>query len=499
MARGFVYIVSTVGKDYCQPSLVAVPTWFKDRIYFGPCKRSMRPRMKTGDFIFGLSPSGVHPRRIVFGTRIAEKLTFREAYHRFSDLRGPDGPIHVRPVNRPGLGFPDDSYKHISGANHPNDWRADLRTPELDAFYVCEPFGDCIGRWFGANGPTLHGKLLEFLRTCEVWGKAGLLSRSNRAATVAAPIRHGQLYTGLHLETDRPNELASLICDGRPAQGQAIESSPPLRATRCTPTQGRRAMTRKCADAAPKRIPVASVHQANCGLLVRVGADQSDGGGLWNGPVDSKSGRFVYVPIPERKPQRPNLDTPYRPLRPALAKLQMELPRHLVDERMHLDPDFEHLTYGDRGKKGQQLLRSLSADDLIIFYAGLRDTSSRLLVYAIIGLFVVKTIRLARDSAPSEAHRNAHTRRVLPADADDVIVQAVENRSGRLTRCIPIGEYRANAYRVSKPILDAWGGLSVNDGYMQRSAVFPSLSDPDMFLKWWNAQKPELVSRNNLG
>ena len=35
------------------------------------------------------------------------------------------------------------------------------------------------------------------------------------------------------------------------------------------------------------------------GLLVRVGADQSEGGGRWNGLVNSRTGEFVYVPIPE--------------------------------------------------------------------------------------------------------------------------------------------------------------------------------------------------------
>jgi hypothetical protein len=42
-------------------------------------------------------------------------------------------------------------------------------------------------------------------------------------------------------------------------------------------------------------------------LLVCVGADQSDGGGYWNGPVDSRSGEFVYVPIPDDGPFHPGL------------------------------------------------------------------------------------------------------------------------------------------------------------------------------------------------
>ena len=49
-------------------------------------------------------------------------------------------------------------------------------------------------------------------------------------------------------------------------------------------------------------------------LLVRVGADQSDGGGYWNGPVDSRSGEFVYVPIPDDGPFHPGLAKPYSAL-----------------------------------------------------------------------------------------------------------------------------------------------------------------------------------------
>ena len=39
-------------------------------------------------------------------------------------------------------------------------------------------------------------------------------------------------------------------------------------------------------------------------LLVRVGADCTDAGGRWNGPVDRTTGAFAYVPIPEPEPVR---------------------------------------------------------------------------------------------------------------------------------------------------------------------------------------------------
>ena len=41
--------------------------------------------------------------------------------------------------------------------------------------------------------------------------------------------------------------------------------------------------------------------------------------------------------------------------------------------------------------------------------------------------------------------------------AVDVIVRAQPGCSGRLRRCIPIGEFREQAYRVTRPTLEAWG------------------------------------------
>jgi hypothetical protein len=234
------------------------------------------------------------------------------------------------------------------------------------------------------------------------------------------------------------------------------------------------------------------------GMLVRVGADQTAGGGRWNGPVDLNSGRFTYVPIPETKPNHPGHERYYGSLATHLKAHGVPLPSHFTALRMHLDPDFEHLTYGDRSTKGQQLVRTLRRGDVLVFYSGLMDTGTRRLVYAIIGLFVVDRIELAIDQPPEMTHCNAHTRRVLSADADDIVVFAQQNGSGRLSRCLPIGEYRERAYRVRSDLLAEWGGISANDGYLQRSAVFPSLLNCGRFLAWWRRQGVELVSNNNL-
>ena len=52
-----------------------------------------------------------------------------------------------------------------------------------------------------------------------------------------------------------------------------------------------------------------------------------------------------------------------------------------------------------------------------------------------------------------------------------------ENRAvvpQRMRHVRGLGEWRDRAYRVRKDLLKTWGGLSVNDGYIQRSAVPPS-------------------------
>src|SRR5687768_5702970 len=89
-------------------------------------------------------------------------------------------------------------------------------------------------------------------------------------------------------------------------------------------------------------------------LLVRIGVDQAYG--RWNAPVDA-SGRFVFVPIPEKVGTsfHPDLRRSYTEVLPALNAFcakhgrdlcsDLRFPRDLLDHPMHLDPDFERLTY----------------------------------------------------------------------------------------------------------------------------------------------------------
>lgn len=233
-------------------------------------------------------------------------------------------------------------------------------------------------------------------------------------------------------------------------------------------------------------------------MLVRVGADKSVGGGSWNGPVNSKSCEFAYVAIPEYCAVHPGLEKPYIELEPVLAKFGVALPGHLRTATMHLDPDFEHLTYGDGGERAKQIRAKLKAADMILFYAGLKDvTGAPDLVYAFIGLFEVEALISAGDVPEPDRDINAHSRRILEQNAADVIVRGRVAASGRLRQCLPIGEYRDRAYRVRTDLIEEWGGLSNKDGYIQRSARLPLLLDPARFMRWLDRQQPVLIQTNN--
>jgi len=233
-------------------------------------------------------------------------------------------------------------------------------------------------------------------------------------------------------------------------------------------------------------------------LLVRVGADQSEGGGWWNGPVDGRNKAFAYVPIPETKPIKPGLRKPYGLVANAVQRLVSSLPRNLLNSNMHLDPDFSHLTYGDQGQRAIQIRSKLGKDDLLVFYAALADVNpAPQLIYAIIGLYVIETIVPASSVHRVRWDENAHTRRVLPTGANDIVVRAQPKISGRLQECLPIGEYRARAYRVTLPLLATWGGLSCNNGYVQRSARLPELLNAQRFYKWFQSCHATLIQQNN--
>jgi hypothetical protein len=241
--------------------------------------------------------------------------------------------------------------------------------------------------------------------------------------------------------------------------------------------------------------------------LIRVGIDQAYGG--WNAPMDPVTNEFVYLPIPESRPMAPNLLTPYTAVVPSLTAFQVSHPHAAVKHvrlpadpstrNAHLDPDFRSLTYGDSGTKRGKGLTELKRGDVMVFYSGLRPITrcGHTLVYALVGLYQVAESTRAGEVPQDRWSENAHTR-CRNVEAGDVIIRGIPGVSGRLERCIPIGEFRDRAYRVVPETLDAWGGLSCKNGYIQRSAVLPTFLAPERFMKWFERQAPTLIGMNNV-
>ena len=239
-------------------------------------------------------------------------------------------------------------------------------------------------------------------------------------------------------------------------------------------------------------------------ILVRVGIDQKYG--RWNAPMDPKTRRFVFVPIwdSESKVYLPNHARSYDEILQPLADFasahgapDLRLPPSLLQRKMHLDPDFSHLTYGDKFTRRGKGIAQLNPGDMLVFYSGLRSIKPPAqLVYALIGLFVVEKILRACDIPAAYSHQNAHTR-WTPVSGEDVVVRAARGRSGRFDRCIPIGEWRDGAYRVRSDIEEAWGGLGVKNGFIQRSVVPPTLKSATTFARWFRQQSVKLLERNN--
>ena len=231
------------------------------------------------------------------------------------------------------------------------------------------------------------------------------------------------------------------------------------------------------------------------GLLVRIGIDSTDG--CWNAPMRLASGEFAYVTITDTKPLRHGMARCYDEFFPVARRFGERLPAPLLGQPTHLDPDFDQLTYGDQGQRGKRITSLLTAGDVLAFFAALRpvDGPPRPLIYALIGLYVIEEIVAAKSVPQARWPENAHTRRE-PGESD-IVVRAKPGVSGRLRCCIPIGELRDSTYRVRNDLLDAWGGLDIKDGYIQRSVRLPAFLDAAKFYRWFLAQKPALIQRNN--
>lgn len=160
--RVFAYIISTVSHGY---RLVGCVPWVTNgRVFFGPCKKRMRPLVRPRDYIMGISPASVGKRRVLLWMKVAETMTFADAFERgrhdkiFRALRA--HAIHVRPAR--GVPFQEGdpfAYEHIPGAPHPQKWRSDIQG-KRDTFLV-----GAIGSWVAeGHAPAVDRRLVALLQ-----------------------------------------------------------------------------------------------------------------------------------------------------------------------------------------------------------------------------------------------------------------------------------------------------------------------------------------------
>ncbi|MBW2647018.1 MAG: hypothetical protein JRE23_12770 [Deltaproteobacteria bacterium] len=251
--------------------------------------------------------------------------------------------------------------------------------------------------------------------------------------------------------------------------------------------------------------------------LVRVGIDstkpkeKSQDTGQFNSPVNMQTGEFAYIPIKETAEMIPEYRRTFHNFIKPCEFIGKELPSRLWNEPAHVDPDFSTLTYGDIDGKNPETgkynrrgkpLRNLREGDILAFYAGLEPIQDNSfygrIVDALIGIYVVQeSITAFEFTQRGLADQNAHTRRHF--NDTDIIVMAKRDKqgkilSGRLDKCLVIGNYRDGAHRVFETLLTEWGGLYVHNGWIQRSVVLPEFKDPEKFFDWFQRKIVEKES-----
>jgi hypothetical protein len=168
-------------------------------------------------------------------------------------------------------------------------------------------------------------------------------------------------------------------------------------------------------------------------VLLRVGVDAGCGG--IQGPLFA-DGTFEFICIPDRKRVSVHtyggmIDRSGEPLVRYFPRSQRQA---LIDQHVHVDPEFETFTYGDPTIP-KRSLRNLRPGDLLVFYCGLQrwdtmrgwDCNHRPALY-LAGFFEVALAGMAGDFdknvLESQFGKNFHVRypSVFEQQKDDLVL-----------------------------------------------------------------------------
>jgi len=216
------------------------------------------------------------------------------------------------------------------------------------------------------------------------------------------------------------------------------------------------------------------------------------------GPLFSDGG-FEYIPIPDEFRGKGIDKRTYGNQKGRRGRLLDHFPARMrdkmKDQPIHFDPEFKTFTYGDPGLLKSRL-RHLKADDLLVFYAGLRpDAPGAEAALYIIGYFLVAKAGRASDFSKSELRRhfgrNFHVMHdtVLRAQMKDLVLVKGGPGSrllGKAFRISSVGKDRAGRpikilSREMRRVFGDFGGRVaiqrcpprwISEAYVPRSARF---------------------------
>jgi hypothetical protein len=244
--------------------------------------------------------------------------------------------------------------------------------------------------------------------------------------------------------------------------------------------------------------------------LLGVGADSTNSSPT---PPVYSDNRFEYIPIPEsRGPEgttesrtfgnsklrhRDGSMTDYLDyIKPTEDDGEKFTGDRLAEWPLHYDPNFEALTYGESTSRGSytQVIRSLSEDDVVAFYTGLRGDDTSYTHRYIIGYFTVESIidfqDLRRDGEEvkfsdlptDEQHNlieqhseNAHAKRFEAsgaiADNDGLVIVDGKEPGGLLEKAFRISQHSGGGHHyltdeLQQKLSPEQGGNPENNAYL---------------------------------
>lgn len=219
--------------------------------------------------------------------------------------------------------------------------------------------------------------------------------------------------------------------------------------------------------------------------LLGVGADSTNSSPT---PPVYSDNRFEYIPIPEStgpegtterrtfgnsklRHQDASMADYLDYIKPTEDDGEKYSDERLAEWPLHYDPNFEALTYGESTSRGSytQVIRSLSEDDVVAFYTGLRGEDTKYTHRYIIGYFTVDSITdfqgLRRngkevkfsDLPPGEQHEligelseNAHAKRFQASGAiaenDGLVIVDGKEPGGLLEKAFRISQHSGGGH-----------------------------------------------------